>query len=331
MGDFVLDLALEQTHFTRAIALAFYADHHPLNGALHQRVILVATDEAAGHYLGLGHDAARLLVHGHDHDEHAIVGQGSAVAQHDFTHVADGEAVYEDVAGGNRRGAAGGAVREELDGLTVLDDEDILGRHSRFHGQAAVLDEHPELAVDRDEVFGPRQPEHQLEFFLAGMARHVDLLHAVVVDVGPGLEEVVDRPGHVLLVAGDGAGADDDGVSGLNLHETVVAPGHAGQADHRLTLGAGRGDHDAVDRPDLVLGHDLARRVRQVPEVRGDAEVLLHRSAYDRDLAIEGGRSIDNLLNASAVAGEGGNDDPAVQRLHDLPESLAHRSFGERI
>src|SRR5664280_1023489 len=133
----------------------------------------------------------------------------------------------------------------------------------------------------------------------------------------------------VICLLSDSTGAEKPGYT---LSErTVVAVGHAGQAGHRLTLGAGRGDHDAVDRPYLVLCDDLTRRVCQVPEVRGDPEVLLHRSADDRDLAIEDGRRIDNLLNSGDVAGEGGNDDPAVERLHDLAESLAHRSFGERV
>ena len=94
------------------------------------------------------------------------------------------------------------------------------------------------------KYLGRVRPEHQLQLFLAGVARDVGVLDGVVVDVGPGLEEVVDRAGHVLLVAGDGAGADDDGVAGLDLHEAMVAVGHAGQTGHRLALGAGRGDHD---------------------------------------------------------------------------------------
>ena len=111
-----------------------------------------------------------------------------------------------------------------------------------------MLDLHPELAVDRDEVLGLGQAEHQLELFLAGVAGDVGALDRVVEDVRAGLEQVVDRPGDVLLVARDRAGADDDGVARLDLDEAVVAVGHPGQAGHRLALGAGRGDDELAVR-----------------------------------------------------------------------------------
>ena len=183
------------------------------------------------------------------------------------------------------------------------------------------------------KYLGLVRPEHQLELFLAGMARDVGVLDGVVVDVGAGLEEVVDRPRHVLLVAGDRAGADDDGIAWLDLDEAMVAVGHSGQAGHRLALGAGRGDHDLVGGrgADLILAHDLARSVRQVAEIGGDAEVLLHRAPDDGHLAVERRGGVDDLLDAGDVAGESGDDDPAVQRLHDLAEGLADGPLGQRV
>ena len=177
------------------------------------------------------------------------------------------------------------------------------------------------------------QPEHQLELFLAGVARDVGALDRVVEDVGAGLEQVVDRPADVFLVARDRAGADDHRVAGLDLDEAVVAVGHPGQAGHRLALGAGRADDQLVGRDvvDLVLGHDLRRVVLEVAEVGGDPEVLLHRAADDGHLAVERGGGVEDLLDAGDVAGEGGHDDPAVERLHDLAERLADRPLGRRV
>jgi hypothetical protein len=102
------------------------------------------------------------------------------------------------------------------------------------------------------------EPEHQLELFLARVTRDVGPLDRVVVDVRSGLEQVVDRPGDVLLVARDRARADDDGVAGLDLDEAVVAVGHPGEARHRLALGAGRCDDELVVRHvlDPVLADD---------------------------------------------------------------------------
>src|ERR1035437_9448825 len=111
----------------------------------------------------------------------------------------------------------------------------------------------------------------------------------------------------------------------------MVAVGHAGQSGHRLTLGAGRGDDDLLQRPDLILGYDLTGSEGEVAEVGGDPEVLLHRAAYDGDFSIEFGRGVDDLLDAVDVAGEGGDDDPAFERLHDLAEGFPHGPFGERV
>ena len=210
----------------------------PLDRRLHERIALVAMDEAAGDDLRPADDVAGLLVdRDHDH-EHAVVGEGAPVAQDDVADLADRQAVDVDVAGRHRLAAPGGAVGQDLDRLAVLDDEDVLRRDAGLDGQPAVLDLHPELAVHRDEVLRLGQPEHQLELFLAGVAGHVGALDRVVVDVGAGLEQVVDRPGDVLLVARDRAGADDDRVARLDLDEAVVAVGHPRQAGHRLALGA---------------------------------------------------------------------------------------------
>ena len=183
------------------------------------------------------------------------------------------------------------------------------------------------------------------------MARHVGVLHGVVEDVGTGLEEIVDRPRHVFLVARDRARAHDDRVAGLDLHKAVVAVGHARQTGHRFALGACGGDDDAVGRhrPYLVLAQDLAWCEGQVAQVGGDTEVLLHRTADDRDLPVEAGGGVaadfanvaeqlllvvveaDLLLDAGDVAREGGDDDPAVEGLHYLPESLPDRPLGQGV
>ena len=146
-------------------------------------------------------DRARLLVDGHDDHEDAVVGERSTVAQDDVADVTDRQPVDVDIAGGDRRAAPRRAVGVELDRHPVLDDEHVLGLDAGLDRQAAVLDLHPELAVDRDEVLGLGQAEHQLELFLAGVAGDVGALDRVVVDVRAGLEEVVDGPRDVLLVA----------------------------------------------------------------------------------------------------------------------------------
>ena len=154
------------------------------------------------------------------------------------------------------------------------------------------------------------------------------MLDRVVEDVRAGLEEIVDRAGDVFLVARDRARADDHRVAGLDLDEPVVAVGHPREAGHRLALGAGRGDHQLV-RSGIELIASLATIMLggylEVAEVGRDPGVLLHRPADDGDLAIERPGRVDDLLDARDVAGEGRDDHPAVERLHDLAERLAHR------
>ena len=118
---------------------------------------------------GPADDVAGLLVDGDDDHEHAVVREGLPVAQDDLADLADRQPVDEDVAGRDGRAAPGAAVGRDLDRRPVLDDEDVLRQDARLDREAAVLDLHPELAVDRDEVPRLRQAEHELELFLAGM------------------------------------------------------------------------------------------------------------------------------------------------------------------
>ncbi len=307
--------------------------HDAAHRLLHDRVLLVEVDEAAGDDLRLPDDRARLLVDRDDDHEHAVVGQGPPVAQDDLADVAHGQTVDVDVAGGDGRAAPRRAVGEDLDRHPVLDDEDVLRGDPGLDRQAPVLDLHAELAVHRDEVARLGQAEHQLQLFLAGVPGDVGALDRVVEDVRAGLEEVVDGPGDVFLVARDGAGRDDHRVARLDLDEAVVAVGHPGEAGHRLALGAGGADDELVggDVADPVLGHDPVGVVGQVAEVARDPEVLLHGATDDGHLPVEAGGCVEDLLDAGDVAGEGRHDDPAVERLHDLAERFADGPLGRRV
>ena len=58
------------------------------------------------------------------------------------------------IAGLEWLGAPRRAVFRELNRLTVFDDQDVAGRDAQLGGNAAVLDEHPELAVDGMKYLG---------------------------------------------------------------------------------------------------------------------------------------------------------------------------------
>ena len=116
---------------------------------------------------------------------------------------------------------------------------------SRLRGEFGVALEVAVVAVDGDEELGPQQVDHQAQLFLRAVAADVDeALGAVVVDdLGVAALEVVDHAVDGLLVAGDDARAEHDGVAGVDLGELVVVDGGAGERGHGLALGAG--DQDA--------------------------------------------------------------------------------------
>ena len=73
------------------------------------------------------------------------------------------------------------------------------GEHAA--GDPRVLRQLAVLAVDRHEVARPDQRQHQLQLFLAAVARDVDVLDALVDDVGAAPREVVHHAADRLLVA----------------------------------------------------------------------------------------------------------------------------------
>ena len=178
-----------------------------------------------------------------------------------------------------------------------------------------------------------RQPEHELELFLAGMAGDVGARDRVVKDVGAGLEQVVDGP------------ATHSSLPGMGVAETMtVSPGWI--STKRWSLFAMRA-RPAIGSPwapvvvmtSLSAAMSLMRSlptmfddsVLEVAEVGGDPEVLLHRPADDRGLAAHVRGGVEHLLEAGDVAREGGHDHAAVERLHDLAERLADDPLGRRI
>src|SRR5215203_103829 len=111
----------------------------------------------------------------------------------------------------------------------------------------------------------------------------------------------------------------DSSLPGIGLALTMtVSPGWISTKRwSRFALRAGRGDDELGIRVvlDLVLGHDPGRVVGQVAQVGRDTEVLFHGAADDGDAAAHVRGGVEDLLDAGDVAGEGGHDDAALERL----------------
>ena len=139
----------------------------------------------------------------------------------------------------------------DLDDGAVVGNGDMVAVHAHVLGQLGVDLQHPLLAVEGDEEPGLREGVDDLQLLLAGVAGHVEHVGPIIDHLDALAEQLVDDPGHRHLVAGDGAGGDDDLVPGADLHLLVLREGHAVQGAHLLALGAG-GDDDL-----LVLGQAL--------------------------------------------------------------------------
>ena len=164
----------------------------------------------------------------------------------------------------------------------------------------------------------------------AGVAGHVHHRVALVHHVGAPAGQAVDDPVDGVLVAGDQAAGQDDGVALLDVHEVVVALGDPAQRRERLALAARREQH-------LPLGRQLGEVLdvdqhafgdRQVAQVAGDGHVAHHRAADVGDLAVVLDSGVEHLLHAVHVAGEAGHDDPLRALVEDPVEHRADVDLG---
>ena len=158
------------------------------------------------------------------------------------------------------------------------------------------------VAVDGDEELGADEIDEEAQLFLAAVAADVDEAVRAIVedDVGFAAAEVVDDAEDALLVAGNDAGAEDDGVAGVDVGMLVVVDRGAAEGAHGLALGAADEDHQLVGR---IVAHlaginDEAGRDFDVAEVLRDFGALHHGAAEDDGFAAMLARQLERDANA---------------------------------
>ena len=127
--------------------------------------------------------------------------------------------------GGDLAGLVGGfAVDREH--IAVFQQQNLLG-DAGGKRQLNVALEVAVVAVDGDEELRSHEVDHHAKLFLRAVAGDVDeAVGAVVVDdAGIAAFEMVDDAVDGLLVAGDDARAEQDGVARIDLGELVVVHG----------------------------------------------------------------------------------------------------------
>ena len=81
--------------------------------------------------------------------------------------------------------------------------------------------------MNRHEVPGADERQHQLQLLLAAMPRDVDVLDPLVNDVGAATSQVVDDPSNRLLVPGDRPRRQHHCIVAADLHVTMIVDGDA--------------------------------------------------------------------------------------------------------
>ena len=95
----------------------------------HEIFRFLDVDKASGNNIGPRDDASVLARKVHDHDQHAVLRQMLAVAQHDASDIANTRAVDKDLACRNGARPFAGSLRELKD-LADVRDKDVLRVHT---------------------------------------------------------------------------------------------------------------------------------------------------------------------------------------------------------
>ena len=173
--------------------------------------------------------------HGQHHHYHTVLRQQLAVVQHHRAHFAHCAAIHEHLA--CRHGVfALHVLGGQLNHAAILRHADVVGLHAHLLRQTLMDLQHALFTVEGDKEAGTGQRVDDLQLLLAGVTRHVEHIRLVVDHVHPLAEQLVDDAAHLHLVAGDGAGGDDDLIARSNVHLPMGGEGHAVQGAHLLTL-----------------------------------------------------------------------------------------------
>ncbi len=212
----------------------------------------------------------------------------------------------------------------QVDDRAVLGDDRPVARHPGRHGQVAVGDQVPDLAVHRHHVARADQVVDVEQLAGGSVAGDVHQCVALVHHLGAQPGQPVDHSVHRALVARDQRAGQDDGVAPGEGDHGMFAVGHPGQRRQRLALRPGGDDHHLfgpvlLDVAQLDQG---VARYPQVAEVTGHTHVAQHRAADVDDLPAVRHRRVEHLLHPVHVRGEAGHDHPLPA---DGEDPLQHR------
>src|SRR5438876_2957824 len=193
----------------------------------------------------------------------------------------------------------------------------------------------PVLAVDRNEVFRFDQVNDQFQFFLAGVAAHVNWWRGSVFvdDVCLAPEQVIDHAIDRLLIAGNDAGGKHNRVAFFDLGMFVIVYGSTRQRRHRFALCAAN-EHTNFFRSEIL---HLTRMNQQtfgnldIAQVFSDLRRTGHGPANERNFAPVLPGEFYRELNAMNRRRKTRNKQPALGAGKNFIELAAHRPLTGRV
>ena len=171
---------------------------------------------------------------------------------------------------------------------------------------------------------GLTSDEHELQLFLAAVARDMDVLRPLVDDVRAAARNVVHDAADGLLVPRYRPRRKHHHVVPLEPHLPVIVDGDPRQRRLRLTLRP-RAQADHVLRgevPHFAVANLNPARDAQVPQPLRNLRVLLHPATDERDVPIELRREIDDDLHPVDARRKRRDDDLSAGAREDLLERL---------
>ena len=189
------------------------------------------------------------------------------------------------------------------------------------------------FAMHGHEITGPREVQHQFEFFLAGVAVNVNPGDPVVQYLGALAQQVVDGLADGPFVPRNRCRGDDYRVPFDQVDISAFAVGDSHQRRSRLALTAGRHQHDFVEGQ--VTGFsdwdDGSGPGVEVAHLGGHLDVGDHASTHESHFAVVLFGSGYHLLDSADQRSEGGDDSPARGIANCPIEGWAHDLFRRSV
>ncbi len=245
------------------------------------------------------------------------------VTQHHITHIADAQAVHKDTAHRHTSGHIC-LIFIQLQHIAGGQNKDIILVNPQILCNFSLSLQVLVLSVYRNRIPGMHQGIDQLDLLLTGMSRYMSILED---HVRPLAQQLIDNPGHRLLIARDGVGRKDDRVPMAYGDLLMHIAGHTAQRRHTLSLAAGGDDHLLLVGIVFQLV-DLNQRIfrdADTAQIDGRLDDRHHTAAFHYDLAPEFICRIDDLLYPVHIGRKGRHKDTGIfVLLKQGVKGLAH-------